>query len=276
VRPAFPPRPPVVVPPARLTVELVPKTSWYNNVRALVDELGWDRIRRQVYRQAEYRCEICGGRGPEHPVECHEVWRYDDRTRTQMLVRMIALCPACHQVKHIGLANVKGKGAQARGHLARVNGWTLAQADTYPRPPHQDAGQAPGVASLGAAAYHPVGTDDFPKAALSPGSQVQMVLQQPPQQLPTVDRKPRLQLGMRQLSRLRALQPAHHHRKPRTGPVERLGLGLGCVCLHRAPSSRSGLHTRNVPGRSPLTSLATLGCGDRAVRQAVPAVHPGM
>jgi hypothetical protein len=127
--PAVPPRPPVVVPPARLTIELVPKTSWYNNVRALTDELGWDRIRRQVYRQADYRCEVCGGRGPEHPVECYEVWRYDDRTRVQLLVRMIALCPACHQVKHIGLANVKGR--QARAHLARVNGWTLGQTDAY-------------------------------------------------------------------------------------------------------------------------------------------------
>jgi len=124
-------RRPMVVPPARLTIELVPKTSWYNNVRALVDEPTWGRIRRQVYRQANYRCEICGGKGPEHPVECHEVWRYDDRTRVQLLVRMIALCPVCHQVKHIGLANVKGKGAQARGHLARVNGWTLEEADAY-------------------------------------------------------------------------------------------------------------------------------------------------
>jgi hypothetical protein len=129
--PALPPPPPVVVPPARLTIELVPKTSWYNNVRALVDEPSWDRIRRQVYRQADYRCEVCGGKGPEHPVECHEVWRYDDRTRMQALVRMTALCPACHQVKHLGFANVKGKGAQARAHLARVNGWTLAQADAY-------------------------------------------------------------------------------------------------------------------------------------------------
>jgi hypothetical protein len=129
--PALPPRPPLVVPTARLTLELVPKTSWYNNVRALVDEDGWDRIRRQVWRQARYRCEICGGRGPEHPVECHEVWRYDDRARIQALVRMIALCPACHQVNHFGLAEVRGKGAQARAHLARVNGWTLEQADAY-------------------------------------------------------------------------------------------------------------------------------------------------
>src|SRR6266487_2075486 len=113
--PALPPRPRVEMPAARLTVELVPETSWYNNVRALVDELGWDRIRRQMYRQADYRCEICGGRGPEHPVECHEVWRYDDRTRVQLLVRMIALCPVCHQVKHIGLANGQGRGRAGPG-----------------------------------------------------------------------------------------------------------------------------------------------------------------
>jgi hypothetical protein len=56
--------------------------------------------------------------------------RYDDRTRTHALVRMIAPCPACHQVKHMGFASVQGKGAQApgasgRAHLARVYGWTL-------------------------------------------------------------------------------------------------------------------------------------------------------
>jgi hypothetical protein len=82
--PALPPRPPVVS-PAQLTVEPVPKTSWYNKVRALVDKMTWDRIRHPVWPQAEYRCEIYGGRGPEHPMECYEVWRYDDWTRVQML-----------------------------------------------------------------------------------------------------------------------------------------------------------------------------------------------
>ena len=85
-----------------------------------MDELGWDRIRRQVYRQANYRCEVCGGRGPEHPVERHEVWRYDDRARVQALVRMIALCPSCHGVKHMGFAHARGTSAEAREHLARV------------------------------------------------------------------------------------------------------------------------------------------------------------
>lgn len=63
---------------ARLTVELVPRTSWYSNVRSNVLPGVWDRLRRPVFGRARSRCEICGGRGPAHPVECHEVWEYDD------------------------------------------------------------------------------------------------------------------------------------------------------------------------------------------------------
>jgi hypothetical protein len=55
------------------------------------------------------------------------VWRYDETTRTQILVRMIALCPACHEVKHMGLAGIRGKGKSARDHLAKVNGWSDEQ-----------------------------------------------------------------------------------------------------------------------------------------------------
>lgn len=58
----------------RLTIELVPKTCWFSNVRDRVSRQDWDRIRSQVYEQADRRCEVCGGRGSRHPVECHEVW----------------------------------------------------------------------------------------------------------------------------------------------------------------------------------------------------------
>jgi hypothetical protein len=44
---------------------------------------------------------------------------------------MIALCPACHEVKHIGLAGIRGRADIARGHLAEVNGWELREADRY-------------------------------------------------------------------------------------------------------------------------------------------------
>src|SRR5437870_3540405 len=51
---------PGAVPAGRLTVELVPKTSWYDDIRALVDEATWERIRRRVRRDAGDRCEVCG------------------------------------------------------------------------------------------------------------------------------------------------------------------------------------------------------------------------
>jgi 5-methylcytosine-specific restriction endonuclease McrA len=111
-----------------LTIELVPSTCWCSNVRDLVSRKEWDRIRRQVYAAADNRCEVCGGRGRTRAVDCHEVWEYDEATGTQRLVRMIALCPACHGVKHIGLTGNRGYGEEASAHLAEVNGWSPEQA----------------------------------------------------------------------------------------------------------------------------------------------------
>ena len=116
---------------ARLTIELVPKTSWYSNVRSNVSEADWDRLRRPVYGRARSRCEICGGRGPKHAVECHEVWQYDDVAGIQRLVDLIALCPSCHGVKHLGRSHLKGRGDDAIEQLMRVNGWTATRAEAY-------------------------------------------------------------------------------------------------------------------------------------------------
>lgn len=115
----------------KLTIELVPRTCWFSNVRERVSRQDWDRIRSQAYENAGHRCEVCGGHGSKHPVECHEVWEYDETAGVQRLVRMIALCPACHEVKHIGLAGIKGRGDAACAHLAAVNGWTAAGASRY-------------------------------------------------------------------------------------------------------------------------------------------------
>jgi len=113
----------------KLTVELVPRTCWYSNVRYEVSREEWDRIRKQVYKQAGHRCEICGKSGVR--LHCHEIWEYDDRNLRQILRGLVALCFDCHQVKHIGLANIQGHGEEAARHLADVNGWTLKKTDAY-------------------------------------------------------------------------------------------------------------------------------------------------
>ena len=115
----------------KLTIELVPSSSWLNNVRAIVSRKQWDILRNQVYDQAWNVCQICGGVGPKHPVECHEIWHYDDKKLIQKLEGMIALCPNCHMVKHIGLAQIQDKGERALKHLMKVNGLKKKEADKY-------------------------------------------------------------------------------------------------------------------------------------------------
>ena len=114
-----------------LTVELVPSTCWFSNVRDHVSKSTWDVLRQSTYKQANFRCEICGGRGNKWPVECHEIWHYDDRKYIQILEGLIALCPSCHEVQHIGLAGIQGHGERAETHLATVNGWSEEQTKTY-------------------------------------------------------------------------------------------------------------------------------------------------
>jgi 5-methylcytosine-specific restriction endonuclease McrA len=115
----------------RLTVELVPSTCWYANVRSNVSQAVWDRLRRRVAAEAGHRCEICGGRGRRWPVECHEAWHYDDATKVQRLERLVALCPACHEVKHPGLASKRGHLPAVIQRLAVVNGWSEDDAAVY-------------------------------------------------------------------------------------------------------------------------------------------------
>jgi len=115
----------------RLTIELVPRTCWYSNVRSNVTKKEWDTIRLGVYAAANSVCEICSGTGKKWPVECHEIWSYDDKRKIQSLSKMIALCPNCHEVKHIGRAQAVGNYDRAIKHLATVNNWTSPRADQY-------------------------------------------------------------------------------------------------------------------------------------------------
>lgn len=115
----------------RLSIELVPASSWFNNVRAILTRAQWDVLRKQVYSEAWDTCQICGGVGPKHPVECHEIWNYDDKKLIQKLEGMIALCPDCHMVKHIGLAQAQNKGAKALKHLMKINGFKKKEAEQY-------------------------------------------------------------------------------------------------------------------------------------------------
>lgn len=111
----------------KLTIELIPKTCFGSNVRSLFKPKYWDILRKASYEKAGHVCEICSENGKDqgyrHNVECHEIWTYNDITRTQKLDGLISLCPKCHQVKHFGRTSAIGKQAEAFKHLEKVNNW---------------------------------------------------------------------------------------------------------------------------------------------------------
>jgi hypothetical protein len=60
----------------------------------------WDIIRRDVYKQAKYKCQCCGKSLCR--LAAHEVWSYDDDRKIQKLKDIIAVCQTCHDVIHFG------------------------------------------------------------------------------------------------------------------------------------------------------------------------------
>lgn len=99
----------------------IPPENHGKNLRSMLPTDDWDILRTDCYMRSKYVCEICGGKGKEHPVEAHEEWEFNTKDRIQRLVKISALCPDCHLVKHIGRAEHIGKFDKAFKHFCRVN-----------------------------------------------------------------------------------------------------------------------------------------------------------
>ena len=117
----------------KLTIELVPSSSFYNNVRTLLPKSTWDKLRKESYKKANYKCEICKesglDQGYKHALECHEIWEY--KGDAQILKGLISLCPKCHMAKHVGRTIAIGKKKMIFNHIAKVNKWTLNEVENY-------------------------------------------------------------------------------------------------------------------------------------------------
>jgi hypothetical protein len=120
--------PPTLAP---LYVDLVPRTAWFENLRAELSAAEWAQVRAWTYRVSDCRCEACGGRGPDHPVEAHERWQFDLKTGVQTLLGISALCPDCHEATHYGFARTQGRGEFAIEWLMHVNGWTRIETSQH-------------------------------------------------------------------------------------------------------------------------------------------------
>ncbi len=129
-----------VGPRPRLEIEIIPSSLHHKSPRETLGRAWWNRTRKQAYAAAGNRCELCGWTGDRHPVEAHEVYFYDELASppVQHVIRLIALCPACHAVKHLyrthAVSRERGDPSiyeDALAHLARVNSWDEAQVRAH-------------------------------------------------------------------------------------------------------------------------------------------------
>lgn len=105
-----------------LMPEMLPVTTWEDNLRTRFSSKQWDILRKECYRRAGHRCEICGGPGLPQ-VEAHEQWSFDDDFCVQSLTGLLCLCPLCHKAFHLGFAKRIGLYDAVVEHIKAVNGW---------------------------------------------------------------------------------------------------------------------------------------------------------
>ena len=139
--------------------DLIPRTTWFNNVRKCVTKGSWDKLRKRIYERVNYKCECCNKdcrvrktyTGEEYEdekitppsdefnahdelsrwntiqLEAHERWSFDYENQIQKLERIIALCHRCHTATHLGLADLRGLKQLAFKHMKKVNDWNDEQ-----------------------------------------------------------------------------------------------------------------------------------------------------
>ena len=99
----------------KLNIQLIPQTSWYKNLRSILPN--WKDVSEHI-RNTQTVCQICGSNDCLH---AHEVWEYDDEKHEQSLKNIVCVCEACHNVIHMGHANIDGRSMEAMERYCRIN-----------------------------------------------------------------------------------------------------------------------------------------------------------
>ncbi len=103
----------------KLNFELVPDGCWYSNLRTILSKKEWAFIRKDAIDRTSGSCAICGVKHVR--LEAHERWEYDEKNHIQILRDVIAVCPDCHRVIHIGRTQLFGDEQRAEKHFMKVN-----------------------------------------------------------------------------------------------------------------------------------------------------------
>ena len=115
----------------KLPIELVPKSSHYNNLRKILKASQWKKLREIIIPPLSNKCQICGTNKSKRSLDLHEVWSYDINTGIQKLERLEGLCLHCHEVKHFYFAKLQGNEKRARERLKKINNFSEEELYEY-------------------------------------------------------------------------------------------------------------------------------------------------
>ena len=115
----------------RLSIQKVPRPIVRANLST--SSARWRRLSRQVIAAVGGRCAICGRRGRNVRIQCHEKWQYLDNLGIARLVGLEALCTLCHGTVHAPdvVSHAPGKRFRSRTfwlkRCCRINGCRPAE-----------------------------------------------------------------------------------------------------------------------------------------------------
>jgi len=101
-------------------IDLIPKSVWFANLRAMLTPTQWKHLSNYVIERANSACEICGS---TERLEAHERWHFNEGVRRQKLIRLMCVCKLCHLSIHSGLAGEFGLNFSVEEHIKKITGW---------------------------------------------------------------------------------------------------------------------------------------------------------
>ncbi|MFS1519537.1 HNH endonuclease [Bacillus sp. SCS-151] len=126
-----------------LTIEIaLPSYAQGKNIRSLLPQKLWDKVRKEIFNDNKNRCQICGN---ESHLEGHEVWEFDIDNCVLHLKDIESLCKLCHSVKHFNNTIINSKNMDyVIEHFMHVNNCSKEefkkhlreQKENHPRNPH--------------------------------------------------------------------------------------------------------------------------------------------
>jgi hypothetical protein len=87
-------------------------------------------IRHYIYERVNNRCECCGRKRSKY-LEAHERWEFNEETKIQKLVRIIALCKLCHSATHYGHSKRRKNMDNINMHIKKINNFTDEELQTH-------------------------------------------------------------------------------------------------------------------------------------------------